>query len=54
MKKETTDFVEENLEMLETLAEHGNLTAKKMALAFLIPYYTNKKKKKRIRKRKYT
>jgi len=50
MYKSTMEFVEQNLEKIELVAEHGSSEMKKMAMAFLLLYY-EKKGKKRRRKR---
>ena len=50
MYRSTIEFVEENLEKIELLAEHGSSEMKKMAMAFLLLYYEKKGKKRRRRK----
>ena len=49
MYKSTIEFVEENLERIELLAEHGSPEMRKMAMAFLLLYYEKKGKKRRKR-----
>ena len=49
MYKSTMEFVEQNLEKIELVAEHGSSEMKKMAMAFLLLYYEKKGKKRRKR-----
>ena len=47
MYKSTIEFVEENLEKIELIAEHGNPEMRKIATAFLLLYYEKKGEKRK-------
>ena len=53
MKKKELKLIEENLDYLELIADHGTKEMKKIAMAILTAYYKNTKPRKKRRRYRY-